>query len=60
MLQSFKKGEIKMAELIYEELKDMDYLDYYDTYESDIQFIRTLIEEVGEAGAREYLRQYFE
>lgn len=49
-----------MAELIYEELKDLDYLDYMDTYESDIQFIRTLIEEVGEAGAREFLAQYFE
>ena len=45
---------------IYEELKDMDYLDYLDTYENDLQFIHTLITEIGEKAAREFLKQYFE
>ena len=45
---------------IYEELKDLDYLDYMDTYESDLQFIHTLITEIGTNAAREYLMQYFE
>ena len=45
---------------IYEELKDLDYLDYMDTYESDLQFIHTLITEIGANAAREYLMQYFE
>ena len=45
---------------IYEELKDMDYLDYMDTYESDLQFIKTLIDEIGAKAAREFLAQYFE
>ena len=45
---------------IYEELKDLDYLDYMDTYESDLQFIKTLIDEIGAKAAREFLAQYFE
>ncbi|MBO4541646.1 MAG: hypothetical protein J5725_00540 [Bacteroidales bacterium] len=45
---------------IYEELKDMDYLDYMESYESDIQFIGVLVQELGASAAREYLQQYFE
>ena len=47
-----------MAERLYWEFVDMDYMDYEDSYESDIQFINTLLEVLGESGARDFLREY--
>lgn len=32
---------------VYEELKDMDFLDYEDTKESDIEYIAAMIARVG-------------
>lgn len=32
---------------IYEELKDMDFMDYEDTYDDDIEYIAGMIARVG-------------
>ena len=32
---------------VYEELKDMDFMDYEDTYDEDIEYIAAMIARVG-------------
>ena len=49
-----------MAEKLYFEMVDMDYMDYEDTYERDIQFIEALVEAVGIDTARAVLREMVE
>jgi hypothetical protein len=44
---------------IYNDFCDMDYMDYSEQFEQDIQFINTLLQELGEADTRKFLTQYF-
>ena len=44
-----------MAEKLYYEFIDMDFMDYAEDYESDIAFINTLLCEIGEADTRKVL-----
>lgn len=50
---------MKNAIIIYNEFKDMDYFDYAESYENDLQFIQSLIDEIGISDTRKYLRQLF-
>lgn len=47
-----------MAERLYYEFIDMDFMDYEEQYESDIAFINGLIDALGDTGARDFLREY--
>lgn len=49
-----------MANAIYNELCDLDFMDYEEHKESDLDFIQALIDEMGAAAARNYLLAYFE
>ena len=40
-------SRIEQAKQIYEECKDMDYLDYIESYESDIEYIAGMIARMG-------------
>lgn len=48
---------MKTALKIYNELIDMDYNDYFENLESDLLFIKTVIDNVGEKNARLYLEE---
>ena len=47
------------AQQIYDELKDMDYLDYSEQYESDIAFIQSVIDQHGATAALDKLMDCF-
>lgn len=49
-----------MATIIYDELCDLDFMDYEEHKESDLDFIQALIDEIGTTAARNYLLAYFE
>ena len=49
-----------MAEKIYQELCDMDFMDYTEDRESDIDFINQVINLYGVTDGREILKAYFE
>lgn len=42
---------------IYDLCKDMDFMDYEETYESDIAFIQALIDAIGDKDALSVLRE---
>lgn len=42
---------------IYNDLCDLDAGDYLETFESDILYIRALVDAIGEHDARAYLTQ---
>lgn len=44
------------AQALYEMFTDLDNADYSDTYESDIQFIATLIQSIGYRDAKATLQ----
>lgn len=48
-----------MAQKIYNELCDLDFMDYTESIESDLDFIQALIDEIGAVNARAYLLDYF-
>ena len=48
----------KKALSIYEELKDMDFMDYAETYEQDISFIMALIDNIGESATKTLLKTF--
>ena len=45
-----------MAEELYFEMVDMDFMDYAEDYERDIAFIGALVEAIGKDDARAVLR----
>ena len=44
---------------LYNEFCDLDFWDYIDTFESDIIFVQTIINEYGPDEARQILKSYF-
>ena len=48
------------ATQLYYEFIDLDYMDYQDTKDSDILFIKSLIDCYGVTDARQILKNYFE
>lgn len=48
------------AQKFYNELIDLDFWDYTETYENDIMFIQSIINEYGVNDARKILQSYFE
>ena len=44
---------------LYNELCDLDFMDYNDSYDSDISFIKSVIECYGVKDARQILKEYF-
>lgn len=44
---------------LYRDFFDLDFNDYAETAENDIQFCAGLIDALGEDGARAFLYQYF-
>ena len=51
---------MNIAYKIYCELMDLDYLDYAETLQSDLEYIQDLINKHGVKAAREILKQSFE
>lgn len=49
-----------MAIELYQELKDLDFLDYSDTIENDLVFIQTFIDLYGYQDAKRILLNYFD
>lgn len=49
-----------MATKLYNELKDMDFSDYEESTEEDLDFINELIEEKGYSTAKEILMEMVE
>ena len=49
-----------MAQKLYFEFIDLDFLDYSESYENDLQFIQTIIDAYGVQDARQILKSYFE
>lgn len=49
-----------MATAIYNELCDLDFMDYSEHRAADIDFIQALIDEIGADETRQYLMAYFE
>ena len=47
------------ARVLYEMFADMDKADYLETFESDLQFIATLIQEIGYRDAKATLQAMF-
>lgn len=48
------------AAVLYEMFTDLDNADYSETYESDLQFITVLIQEIGYRAAKATLKAMFE
>jgi hypothetical protein len=48
------------AKKLYTEFCDFDYIDYSETYNSDLLFIQELIKDYGLTDARKILKSYFE
>ena len=48
------------AQALYYLFMDLDFMDYSETYESDILFITTLIQEIGYRNAKATLQAMFE
>lgn len=48
------------AKKLYTEFCDFDYIDYTETYNSDLLFINELIKSYGVTDARKILKAYFE
>ena len=49
-----------MATAIYNELCDLDFMDYSEHRAADIDFIQALIDDIGEDETRAFLKAYFE
>lgn len=45
----------KLAVSIYDDYKDMDFMDYDDTKEESISFIASMLDEIGENDTRAML-----
>lgn len=45
----------KLAVSIYDDYKDMDFMDYDDTREESISFIASMLDEIGESDTRAML-----
>ena len=56
---TFKELE-KQAELLYINFIDMDFLDYAETYEADLEYIKTLITRYGITKARDIINKSLE
>lgn len=48
----------RLANSIYEENQDMDFMDYDDTREQTISYIMTMIDNIGESATRAILTTF--